>query len=90
MPLQGIDGFGVDQPRWVTARAPSSIPSLSEVVNQRLGHDGPAGVARTQHQHPDPISGHQPQQPAVFSDGSQQPGLSIVSGIQQALSAPSV
>ena len=87
MLLKRFYRLGMNVPRRGTACTPCVIAAFPEVINQGFSHNGTAGITRTQHQHFERSRfSHHPQHPAVFSDGSQQLGVPIVSGVQQALS----
>ncbi len=86
MPLQRLDRFRVDIASGNTSGTPCSIPAMAELIDQCFTHHGAARIPRAQHQHVEHIQLHQPQHPAVLSDGSQQSCFPIASGVQQALS----
>jgi hypothetical protein len=78
-----IDGKTYKLEEAIEGDQPSSILGipLGGVIPDN-DHRNASGKADQDH-----IGLHQPQHPAVFSEGSQQSGSPIVSGVQQALSA---
>ena len=86
MPLLCLDRFRVDIASWNTSGTPCLIPAMAELIDQCFSHHRATRITRAQHQHVEHIQLHQPQHPAVLSDGSPQSCFPIVSGVQQALS----
>ena len=87
MPLQRLDRFRVNIAGRNTSSAPCLIPAMAELIDQCFSHHGATRITRAQYQHVEHIKLHQPQHPAVFSEGAQQSGSPIVSGVQHACSA---
>ena len=87
MPFKRLIRFRMNIAPGNTSGTPCPIPAPSEIIDQRFSHYGAAGITRAQDQYVEHIRLHQPQHPAFFSDGSQQAGSPIVSGVQHALSA---
>jgi hypothetical protein len=84
MPFESCKCFRVNIAGWKASRAPCPIAATAEVIDQSFSHDRTAGIPRAQHEDLRCLRDHQLQHPAVAGEGSQQLGLPIVSGVQQA------
>ncbi len=58
MPFQCRDGTGMHVTGWMTSRTPGPVSSLSQVVDERFGHDGTARITRAEDQDFLGLSGH--------------------------------